>query len=76
MQNFSDFLPEETRAQIAADNFKIGAVLKYHMPFTNPPKEKIAVVVGLDTHKVLFAVVLINSAINLNIFRTPELQFE
>jgi hypothetical protein len=74
MQSLGDFLPEENRSELADDNFKVGAVLKYHMPFTNPPKEKRAIIVGFDAEKVLFALILINTEVNPRIFNTQELR--
>lgn len=74
MQSFSDFLPQETKEQLSESNFKVGAVLKYHVAFTNPPKEKRLIVVGVDSEKVLFAAVLINSEINPNVFKSPEMK--
>lgn len=74
MQSFSDFLPEETKEQLSESNLKVGAVLKYHVDFTVPPKEKRLIVVGLDSEKVLFAAVLINSDINPKVFPTPEMK--
>lgn len=67
MQTFGDFLPKETRNQLANVNLQTGAVLKYHVPFTNPPKEKRVIVVAFDSEKALFALVLINSEINENL---------
>jgi hypothetical protein len=74
MQSFSDFLPQESKEQLSENNFKVGAVLKYHVDFTKPPKVKRLIVVGVDAEKVLFAAVLINSKINPKVFPSPELQ--
>ena len=74
MQPLGDFLPQEIKEQLAKSNFKIGTVLKYHVDFTNPPKEKRLIVVGVDSEKVLFAAVLINTEVNPNIFRSPQMK--
>ena len=68
MQNLGDFFPEETRRQLADNNLKIGAVLRFHVPFTNPPKTKRQIVVGFDNDNILLATVLINTEINPNVF--------
>jgi hypothetical protein len=72
MQKFSDFFSPDLKRQFAEENLKIGAVLKYHVPFTIPPKTKRIVIVGFDNQKVALASVLINTEINPNKFSTPE----
>lgn len=74
MQSFGDFLPKETKEQLANENFKVGSVLKYHVDFTTPPKIKRVIIVGFDAERVLFASVFINSEINPKIFPSKELQ--
>jgi hypothetical protein len=74
MQSLGDFFPKETKEQLASENFKIGAVLRYHVDFTTPPKVKRLIIVGFDAEKVLFASVFINSEINPKVFPSKELQ--
>jgi len=74
MQSFSDFLPEDAKRLIAERNFKVGAVLKFQVNDTNPPKLKRLIIVGFDDEKVSFACVFINSKINPHLFRTKILQ--
>ena len=72
MQNLGDLFPDDLKEQLADDNFKIGAVLKYHDVSTTPPKLKISIIVGFDAQKVFIASVYVNSQINPNIFRSPQ----
>lgn len=72
MQNLGDLFPDDLKDQFANDNFKIGAVLKYHVDSTNPPKYKRLIIIGFDNQKVFLASVFINSEINPNIFRSPQ----
>lgn len=72
MQNLGDLFPDDLKDQFADDNFKISAVLKYHVGSTNPPKYKRLIIIGFDAQKVFLASVFINSEINLNIFRTQK----
>ena len=74
MQSFGDFLPKETKEQLANDNFKVSSVLKYHIDFKPIPKEKRLIIVGFDAEKVLFATVFINTEINPNVFPSKDLQ--
>lgn len=74
MQSLGDFLPEKTKEILADSNFKVGSVLRYFVPFTNPPKEKRLIIVGFDKDTVLFASVLINTEVNANLFRTDEIR--
>lgn len=74
MQHFSDFFPDELREQITSDIFKVGAVLRYHVEFTNPPKTKRLIIIGFDENKVALASVLINSEINPNKFPSEKLK--
>lgn len=74
MPNLGDFFSKDLKEQLASHNFKTGAVLRYHIEFTNPPKIKRLVVVGFDAQKVLFASVLINTEINPKIFPNPALK--
>jgi hypothetical protein len=74
MQNLGDFFSDALKEQLADDNFKIGAVLKYPVSFTNPPKSKRLIIIGFDRHKVVMAVVLVNSEINPQVFPTPQLK--
>ena len=48
-------------------------VLKVHVDFTNPPKEKFLIIVGVSNDGTTLAGVLINSRINPNINYSPEL---
>jgi hypothetical protein len=72
MQNLGDLFPDELKGQFADDNFKIGAVLKYHIGSTIPPKYKRLIIIGFDAHNMFMASVFINSQINPNIFRSPQ----
>jgi hypothetical protein len=72
MQNLGDLFPDDLKDQFANDNFKIGAVLKYHVDSTNPPKYKRLIIIGFDNQKVFLASVFINSEINPNIFKSPQ----
>ena len=51
MPNFGDFLPKDLKEGFASTNLKVGAVLKYHVAFTNPPKIKRLLAVGFDAEK-------------------------
>ncbi len=62
------------KKQFAEENLKIGAVLKYHVTFTIPPKTKRIIIVGIDNQRVALASVLINTEINPNRFPTTELK--
>ncbi len=72
MQNLGDLFPDDLKEQLADENFKIGAVLRYYDASTTPPKLKISIIVGFDAQKVFIASVYINSQINPNIFRSPQ----
>jgi hypothetical protein len=74
MQSLGDFFSDDLKSQLATDNFKIGAVLKYGVDFTNPPKSKRLIIVGFDNESVSFVVAVINSEINSNLFQTEALR--
>lgn len=72
--NFDEFRNLFKNTGFADREIKIGVVLKYWAPETNPPKQKIRIVVGFSSDKVLVATVFINTDINPNKFPTEELQ--
>jgi len=74
MPILGDFFPQESKEQLANFNFKPGAVLRYHVDNTNPPKVKRLVVIAVDDEKISFAYVFINSEINPNVFRSEEMK--
>jgi hypothetical protein len=74
MPNIGDFFPDELKEQLADNNFKIGAVLKYHIDSITPPKPKRLIIVGFDDQKVALATVFINTEINPNVFPTQALR--
>lgn len=74
MPNLGDFFPDDLKKQFVADNFKIGAVLRYGVSFTTPPKFKRSIIVGFDRQKSVLGIVLINSEINPRTFPAQHLK--
>ncbi len=72
--NFDEFRNLFKNTGFAEREIKIGAVLKYWATETNPPKQKIRIVVGFSNDKVLVATLFINTEINPNVFPTEELR--
>jgi hypothetical protein len=56
-----DSFPPKVREELAHQNLKIGAILRFFNNETTPPKIKIVIVVGFDGEKVLLAYVFINT---------------
>ena len=72
--NFDEFRNLFKNTGFAEREIKIGAVLKYWATETNPPKQKIRIIVGFSNDKVLVATLFINTEINPNVFPTEELR--
>lgn len=72
MTGLSDSFPDSFKKDFSERNLSLGAVLKFHD--TNAGKEKIHIIVGFNSTKILTATVRINSEINHNVFRTPYLE--
>ena len=63
-----DFLSKGEKTSLKLHKgIAVGAVLRISVDFTNPPKEKRLIVVGLHEDNIHFAAVLINSEINFKI---------
>jgi hypothetical protein len=69
-----DFFPDELRNQFSSRSLERGTVLRTHFFETNPPKIKFFVVLGASKDKIVLGVVLINSHINPQIFRSPAIR--
>jgi hypothetical protein len=74
MNALGGLFPEEWRENLADENLKTGAVLRFAVPDTTPPKIKILIVIGIDGEKVALATVFVNSQVNPNVLNTSELQ--
>lgn len=72
--SLSASFPEDFRNEFAKRNLKIGAVIRLFVTDTNPPKQKLLILIGQSFDKLYFATVFINSEINPNVFRTQELK--
>ncbi len=55
-------------------NLKIGAVLRFNVFDTTPPKIKRMVIIGISSNRLSVAVLYFNSEINPNLFPTQELK--
>jgi hypothetical protein len=69
-----DLFPDELKESFAKENLVPGAVIRMHVPDTNPPKIKRFVIVAEHNSDVVLATVFINSEINPNMFRSQELR--
>ena len=69
-----DFFSEEFRSEYASRSLEPGSIIRMHFRETNPPKIKLFVVLGTSKDKVVLGVVLINSQINPQIFRSATVR--
>ncbi|MBS4056559.1 MAG: hypothetical protein KGZ82_04490 [Bacteroidales bacterium] len=74
MSPLSDQFPDAFRQSYVDGKIVIGSVFKIFLPFTNPPKEKIIIIIGFECSKVFIGICIINSEINLNVIRSEELK--
>lgn len=74
MNSLGSLFPGEWRENLAAENLKVGAVIRIAVPDTTPPKIKIMIIAGMDGDRVAVATVFINSEINPGVINTAELQ--
>lgn len=59
--SLGDVFPTSCKESFSKRKLRPGAVLRFHVELTNPPKVKIFVVLGLDKKKIDVAFVFINS---------------
>ena len=64
MPHLGDFFTDEFKDNYANNSIIKGAVLKFYVTKTKPPKEKRFVVLGEDNDDNYLGVVFINSEIN------------
>ncbi|MBS1572321.1 MAG: hypothetical protein JST62_08025 [Bacteroidetes bacterium] len=69
-----NFFPDDLKKNLAADNFKIGAVFKFFCHLAK--KEKRFIFMGEKHDKSEIALIHINSELNRNVAPTAELQNE
>lgn len=69
-----DKFPLQYRKQFCDRHLKKGAVLRFIIDFTEPPKIKRLVVLGVNERLGRVAVCVINTEINPNVLRTKELR--
>ncbi|MCW5910350.1 MAG: hypothetical protein KIT62_04710 [Cyclobacteriaceae bacterium] len=74
MPPLGDAFPGEFRKKFAEINIRIGSVIKTFVTDTTPPKIKRFVILGISVDKLAIGTLYINSAINPNLFPTPELK--
>ena len=65
--SLGDSFPQEIREEFAGRKIEIGCVFKVLAKFTDPPKEKIFVIVAKDDKSFSLATVLINTDLNANV---------
>lgn len=69
-----DKFPLQYRKQFCNRHLKKGAVLRFNIDFTDPPKIKRLVVLGINERFAKIAVSVINTEINPNVIKTKDLQ--
>ena len=72
--SLGDLFPQHLKKELASHNLKIGAVLRFFVPDTKPPKIKYLAIVGIDNEQYLLATIFINSEVNINVLNSPELR--
>jgi len=70
----SENFPDDIKETAAKAKLMPGTVLRAKVQDTNPPKEKIFVIVGINSDSTILATVYINSEINPNIFKSDKLK--
>jgi len=70
-----DSFPPEYRINFCKRRLKKGAVLRTTVDFTNPPKIKRFLIVGLSKENESVGVIVFNSKINLNIHHAEALRY-
>ncbi len=73
MASLGDFFADSEKNKFADQAVKVRAVVKVMVSFTTPPKEKRIIIVGTTTAGDYLGVVLINSNINWNVHRNPDI---
>ncbi len=73
MGKLGDFLPVEIKTVLAESSIKQGTVVRCFVKNTNPPKEKIFVILGLDNAGHFIGAVFINTNVNFYIINNQEL---
>lgn len=66
--------PKEDRISFCNQYLKPGAVLRFHIPLSRPPKTKRVVVAAIDENINSVGLLFINSDINPNVFLTAKLR--
>ena len=74
MAKLGDFFTDDFRHSLAKNNLQLGAVFRYFVNFTNPPKIKYQIIVGVDNQSISLVTVLINTEINPNLFKKESLK--
>jgi uncharacterized protein YuzB (UPF0349 family) len=74
MEKLGDFFTDDFRRSLAKSNLQIGAVFRYFVDFTTPPKTKYQIIVGFDNQSISLVTVLINTEINPNLFKKESLK--
>lgn len=70
--DLSDFFPEDFKDQFANEKIDLGTTLLVEIPDFNISHKKFAIIVGVSQEIV--GMVIINSEININVFRTSFMQ--
>jgi len=69
-----DFFPANVRSAYCDGTIRPGAVFRVFVDTTNPPKDKILVVVGMSGDRALVGCLLVNSNVNLHVNYSDELR--
>lgn len=72
MASLGDFFADNQKNAFAEQAVTIGSVVKVWLTWTTPPKEKRIIIVGTTATGDYLGVVLINSEINWNVNRNPD----
>ena len=64
--------PLQHRKQFCDRHLKKGAILRFNIDFTDPPKIKRLVVLGINRRLGKVAISVINTEINPNVLRTKD----
>lgn len=73
MASLGDFFADDQKNEFANQLVRVGAVVKIWLTTTIPPKEKRVVIVGITATGDYLGVVLINTNINWNVHRNPDM---
>jgi hypothetical protein len=60
--------------QVIDDRLSVGSIIFEHVLTTNPPKNKYYISIGISDNKIALGTVYINTEINPNISKTPQLR--